>query len=267
MSRSDPSPAPLSPDPHAAVLRAGRGRSWLPLLAAALLNLGLILAAWLALPALPEQVPTHWGADGRPDGWAATSLGTVALGPIILLGTCALMALAAGAVRMMAGPRQASAWQRFGQEGIARGATALLGWTLLPTTVLAGVGTASVLTRGDGATAWWVMPLLLTVALAVALLGSGPIMRREQRRMAERAAAVGVRPTPEEASEDARWTPSGLMDDPEVADVFVSKREGYGTGATVNVGTRAGRLLVNGFVLVFAVGLPLVSWVSAYPAR
>ena len=89
---SHDTPTPPS-DPHADALRAGRGRTWLPLLAAVLLNLGLIAAAWLALPGLPDHIPTHWGADGRPDAWEETSLGSLALGPLIVLGTCAAMAL------------------------------------------------------------------------------------------------------------------------------------------------------------------------------
>jgi len=50
----------------------------------------LIFGLW-ALPALPEQVATHWGLDGQPDGWssrtsAAILLPAIGVGMGVLLG-------------------------------------------------------------------------------------------------------------------------------------------------------------------------------------
>ena len=288
---SHDTPTPPS-DPHADALRAGRGRTWLPLLAAVLLNLGLIAAAWLALPGLPDRIPTHWGADGRPDAWEETSLGSLALGPLIVLGTCAAMALCvplaraasaqppAGtptttapaasprpAPRASGTPAEPGPWRRFQAEGTARGMTVLVGVVTLLVSLLTAPTTLSVLLGGDGALPWWAMPLGTTLVLAGTLLGMGPIVAGQQRATRARAAAAGVRPTPEEEAEDARWTAAGLMKDPADPRVMVPKRPGYGIGTTVNVGSRGGRALVAGFVALIGVVLPAVLWISAFSAR
>ncbi|TWH38105.1 DUF1648 domain-containing protein, partial [Micrococcus luteus] len=57
-----PHPVPADvPAAERAALRRGRLRPWLP---------GWAL---VALPGLPERVPTHWGVDGRPDAWEDAS--------------------------------------------------------------------------------------------------------------------------------------------------------------------------------------------------
>lgn len=271
-----PSPTPAPSYAYDDALRAGRGRSWLPLLAAALLNLGLIVAAWLALPGLPDRIPTHWGADGRPDAWEDTSLGSLALGPLIALGTCAVMALTIPLVRMGAGqptaagahgPAEPNPWRRFQTEGTARGTTVLVGVVMLLVSLLTVPTTLSVLGGGDGALPWWVMPLCATLVLGGTLLAMGPIIAWQQRVMRARAAETGVRPTAEEEAEDVRWTAAGLMKDPEDARVMVPKRPGYGVGTTVNVGSRGGQALVLVFVGLTGVALPAVLWIAAFSAR
>ncbi|MDY6054415.1 DUF1648 domain-containing protein [Micrococcus sp.] len=272
MSRTHPAPSTPSPDadPHAAALRAGRGRTWWPMLAAAVLNAVLILLVWRALPTLHEQIPTHWDAAGRPDAWEPTNLGTAAAVPLIGLGmTVVLTGVLALIRRFVAayGPADPSTWRRFQAEGTARAVTLLLGWICLGTALFGVEATWSVPADGAGTGRWWAMPLLITLVTAVALFGLGPLTAGQHRRMAERARAAGIHPTAEEEAEDARWTATGLLDDPSVPEVLVSKRPGYGMGLTINVGTRVGRVLVVGFVAAVGVLLPAGLWAAALAAR
>ncbi len=50
----------------------------------------LAFGAW-ALPDLPQEVATHWGFDGKPDGWSSRSTAVFVL-PVIGLGIAALLA-------------------------------------------------------------------------------------------------------------------------------------------------------------------------------
>lgn len=53
-------------------------REWLPLC--------LVAASWILVayfwPQLPDVIPTHWGADGRPNGWMPRPWGAV-VGPVV----------------------------------------------------------------------------------------------------------------------------------------------------------------------------------------
>jgi uncharacterized membrane protein len=63
-------------------------RKLIPGILATLAALGF--GVW-ALPGLPEQVATHWGFDGKPDGWSSRSTAVFLL-PMIGLGIAALLA-------------------------------------------------------------------------------------------------------------------------------------------------------------------------------
>lgn len=63
-------------------------RKLLPGILATIAALGF--GIW-ALPNLPEQVATHWGFDGRPDGWSSRTTAVFVL-PMIGLGIAALLA-------------------------------------------------------------------------------------------------------------------------------------------------------------------------------
>lgn len=69
-----------------------------PMILTSLAVLGVMLAAsvvaWLQLPA-DAQVPTHWGPDGQPDGWADKTVGLFLL-PAIAAAVTALFALIPG---------------------------------------------------------------------------------------------------------------------------------------------------------------------------
>jgi uncharacterized membrane protein len=61
-----------------------------------------VLGTAAAYPFLPDQFPTHWGLDGRPDGWSHRFLGAVAM-PVIQIGVAALMFALPGLARRTPG--------------------------------------------------------------------------------------------------------------------------------------------------------------------
>ncbi len=84
---------------------------------------GLIAAA-IAWPSLPEQMPTHWGVSGEPDGWGPRGV-AVAIGPITSLSTAALIW---GLARL--GPRQEHLARSAGALGAFVGAMGAFGLVL-----------------------------------------------------------------------------------------------------------------------------------------
>ena len=70
----------------------GRGERafWIVLFAAVAAH--LLAYALLAYPAMPETVPTHWGADGAVDGWGGKA-GTLVMAAVPLLVALAMLAV------------------------------------------------------------------------------------------------------------------------------------------------------------------------------
>ncbi len=62
-------------------------RTWMVLLAVVLAS---ALGHLLLFPQMPEQVPTHWGADGMVDGWS-TRLGALGLSTLMPLAVLLLL--------------------------------------------------------------------------------------------------------------------------------------------------------------------------------
>lgn len=61
-------------------------RKWIPV---ALVVLAFVVSA-VAYPRLPERIATHWGIDGRPDGWSSRGFGAFLI-PVLTLGTLLLL--------------------------------------------------------------------------------------------------------------------------------------------------------------------------------
>lgn len=231
-------------------LRDGRARAWVPFLIAALAT--AVVFAWGArvYDDLPEVIPTHWGPGGEPDDWDEKSFGTVFLPPLIGAGTTVMLALCALMVPVFTQPaREPSGWARFRHEGVARATVSVLGWVSLLTALFVGWLSVSGWTTPERIAMRWPLVLYL-VALAVFLFQPFRRWRRWSDRQAEEA---GFAPTPQEAAEDRLWLPGGIYNNPDEPRVMVPKREGHGTGLTINVGNRTGRAIAIGFVLVIVV--------------
>lgn len=246
--------------------RRARPRAWLPFLVTVAFGVALLVWCVVALPGLPERVPTHWGPSGEPDARAAKSLGAVAMGPLIGLGTAAFMAVIAAMLPMMAPAAEGrSDWARVRGHGMHFGMVGALGWISLLTLLCTAPTTVQMLLDGTVALPWWLMPLVVTVVMVGVFAVLSLSMRRWHRWSEETATALGYHATAEERAEEERWTPTGMKNDPDDPNIMVNKREGYGVGATVNIGSRGGRLLYRGFLALFAVGLPAILWITAWP--
>lgn len=267
MASITPAPGPDDVDAERTALRRLRW-PWPPFVLAALLGLGVLGWTVTALPGLPDQVPTHWGLDGRPDAWAEKSFGTVGGGAVVALGMTLLFAFLAALLPAMSPvPATATPWRRIRQAGVVRGSQAGLGWSCLLVSLVLLPTTVEVLADGAWHAPWWLMPLALTALAAGMLPLISASVRVAVRRADAVAADLGHRPTPEELVEEHRWTASGLKRDPDDPSVFPPKREGYGIGTTVNIATPLGRALVGMFVLLFMVGVPVAAWIVSWLHR
>ena len=113
-------------------------------------------------------MPTHWGVDGRPDAWEDASFGTVATGPLIGLGMTGFLALVSAMVTALVPMDPGlSPWRRVRQPGVHRGVQACLGWSCVLIVLVLAPTTAEVLAAGAWTMAWWLLPLTLTVLMAV----------------------------------------------------------------------------------------------------
>lgn len=269
-------PAPSIPGPsddavpaaERAELRRRALTAWLPLLAAVVLNAAMLVWVAAALPGLPDTVPTHWGPNGQPDAWEPTTFGSVAFSPLMNLGTAAFLALIAAAMPLLApAPPGQTPWRRVRQAGVTRGVRQGVGWIPLIMSLLTLPAVVSVLRGGDGGTPWWMGPLIVTLLIPGILAALAWSVRRGSRWADRAAERLGYRPSPDEAAEEALWTPLGMKRDPSDPSTFPPKREGYGVGTTVNLATALGRLLVTGFLAVFCVLLPLSIWAAAWATR
>ena len=261
-------PADEVPAAERAELRRSALLPWLPLLAAVALNAAMLVWVATALPGLPDTVPTHWGPGGQPDAWEPTTFGSVAFSPLMNLGTAVFLGLVAAAMPLLSpAPREQTPWRRVRQAGVARGVREGIGWIPLLMSLLTLPTTVSLLRGGDGTTPWWTMPLVITLILPGIFGLLGWSVRRGARWANRAAERLGYRPSPEEAAEDALWTPLGLKRDPSDPSAFPPKREGYGVGVTVNLAAPLGRWLTRGFLLLFGVLLPLGVWIAAWASR
>ncbi|MCC3291585.1 DUF1648 domain-containing protein [Arthrobacter sp. zg-Y1110] len=234
-------------------ITSGRGVFWLIHFAALLVSASCFAYGATIYDSLPETIPTHWGAGGRPDEWEAKSFGTAFFPLMMGAGLSVLVALVAAVVPAMVPPeKDPSDWELYRREGMIRGTVAALGGTSFLIAALIGVLTVAGWRTPDHVPAG---PALMMVPLILGcLVLSYTSASRWARRTAERD---GVRPTTEEQEEDRRWVGGILYNDPADPHILVPKRAGSGTGLTVNIGNRAGRTAVVVFLAVFVV-LPAV---------
>lgn len=234
-------------------IRRGRAGAWLPFLLT--LAAMVVLTVWgiRVYPGLPDTIPTHWGPGGVPDAWEEKSWGTVFMPQMVTAGTTALMAVLALIIpAVMNPPQDPSEWKRYRLEGAERATISVLGWISLLTVLLVGyLGVQGWITP-DEVSLQWPFSLYLVLIFVMIFLP----YRRWSRWADAQAGEHGFTPTADEQAAERLWLPGGIYNNPDEPLILVSKREGYGTGATINVGNRAGRTAAIVFLVVF-VGGPL----------
>ncbi len=213
-------PVPARGGPHAALF-----------VVAICIGLALVLLARTmeAWPRLPERVPVHFGASGLPDGWAAKSVASVFVVPILALATAvvlgastALVSLARDATRTL--------------MTVYMGGIALIVQAMLLVLGSRSLDVALGVREGLGPSTWIFFALLLGWTFG------GVVWIAVRTRKMVLSAPVA----------DDRFWRAGLIyvnrDDPSI---LVPKR--LGIGYTLNFGNRWALLF-----LVLIVGLPLV---------
>lgn len=232
-------------------IHRGRWSAWTPFLLTVIVLAGAFAYGASIYDDLPDPVPTHWGASGEPDTWDEKSFGSVFMGLLAGAGTAALMALLALIVPAMTQPKaDPTPYQRYRQEGTHRALISVLGWVSLLTMLLIGYISVSGWTGPEQLSVFWPMSLFLIGTVAVIILP----FRRWERWSTGQAAANGVYPGEEDLAEDRLWLPGGIHNNPDDPHILVPKREGHGTGLTVNVGHRRGKTVVAVFLAVFVLG-------------
>lgn len=235
---------------------------WIPfsVLAVCLaLAFGLLAFTVDAWPRLPERVPIHFGASGAPDGWAAKSVGSVFLIPVMALlmalvlgGTTWLVSFAKRAVRAGDGGRSAEAQARF------RGTMTvyMAGIALITETMMLFLGIRSVRVglgerEGLGAFPW----VFLVVLLGWVSVGLGVLMFR-MGQGGSRLEGDTTAPLTDGLADDRHWKAGLLYINREDPSILVEHR--FGLGYTVNLGNPWAVVF-----LVLALGGPLAIVVVA----
>lgn len=238
------------PDDERAV-RRGRWAAWSPFLLTVIVLAGAFAYGASIYADLPDPVPTHWGASGEPDAWDEKSFGSVFMGLFITLGTTALMGVLALIVPAMTQPKtDPTPYQRYRQEGTTRSIISVLGWVSLLTALFIGYLSVIGWVAPQQLSMFWPLTLYVGGIVAVILLP----FRRWERWSTHLAAAHGIHPSQEDLAEDRLWLPGGIYNNPDDPHILVPKREGHGTGLTVNVGPRKGKITVAVFLAVFVLG-------------
>ena len=234
-------------------ITAGRWKAWLFHPPAVLLLAACFAYGVRVYDSLPETIPTHWGAGGRPDAWETKSFSTVFLPLMIGTGASVLLALIAAAAPLMAAPaKEATEWELYRREGMIRGTVAGMGVSSLLLAALIGFMAVAGWEAPDRVPLW--PALVLGVLILAGVLVSYQAASRWARRTALRD---GISPTAGEQEEGKLWIAGILYNNPDDPHILVPKRDGAGTGLTMNVGNSRGRAAVVVFLLVFVAG-PLI---------
>ncbi len=221
----------------------------------------LILAAvavclWLKWDSLPARIPTHYGADARPDGWAAKSPAAVFGNPVIGMLICLLLAglwraMVKGVRRIHSSGVRAAREARY-VRAISMFVLALEYWLAL----LLGLLSLVVLRPDPEApltALWLILPVQTLIIGTIFVLA----YRAGQGGWRWAAAEAGVEAEADAApigdrTPDECWKLGVFYFNREDSALFVEKR--FGVGWTLNFANPRA-LLVVGAVLLFILAI------------
>lgn len=214
--------------------------------------------------ALPARVPVHFGASGKPDGWATKSVGSVMTMPLMNI---ALALLLGGSTFFTATAKRAIRWPDGGpsieaQERFRRAMTRFMAGVALLTTgmiTVLGVGSVQVgLGETDGLTPWM---MVLAGAIVVYTLGGSLYLAVRYGQGGARLESAGASAPLTDGLADNRFWKLGVFyvnrDDPSF---LVEHR--FGLGYTLNLGNIKAVLLFVG-ILVVMLGLSVWTIVAS----
>jgi uncharacterized membrane protein len=55
------------------------------ILASLALIVGALVYAWVVYPTLPDKIPTHWGFNGKVDGWGSKGWAAFIMLPVMVM--------------------------------------------------------------------------------------------------------------------------------------------------------------------------------------
>ena len=260
----------LAPDPSARlasapiVAEAPRGTALPVAILAAGAICGLFAVAYTAAfyGALPDRVPTHFGASGRPDAWSQKGFASVMLMPLLTLlmnvvlgGATLLTSRAKRAVRLDEGGRSLEAQNRF-RTAMTRylAVLSLLVIVLLTTMSITSVQVA--LGRRDG-----LPPAMLALWIGLggfAMVGALGLAMRYGQGGSRLEGPAADTPLTNGLADNRSWRLGVFYVNPEDPSWMVEHR--FGFGYTLNFGNRKA---VTVLVVVFGALIGLAIWAIA----
>lgn len=219
---------------------------------------------WLHWDQIPARFPTHWGMDGRANGWSDRTVGSVFGSSILGAIICAFMALFAQS--LMRGARRVHSGGSEGQKesrNLRNIGRLMLGIEYWFAIMFGAMGLLPFVTKANGSSAVvaliGILSGLVSVVVVVVALRMGVKSGQGGWRLADgdkssplagRAAPAGDR-TP-----DACWKGGMIYYNPNDPAVWVEKRFGYGW--TVNWASRRAWIIM-GSILLFGLAMPILS--------
>jgi uncharacterized membrane protein len=203
---------------------------------------------------IPLSFPTHWGADGRANGWAPRSVASV-YGPLVIAtALIAVMALLAQLQRRATRPIHPGAPVHYTELRYRRGVlTVLLAGEYMLALTFSWAAMLPLLTGGGTR-----MPpqsfLLIIIMPALFVIWTVVYLARLRPRHAPQGG--------DERSAERHWRAGVFYVNPEDPSLMVPKR--YGLGYTLNFARPAAWLVM---ALLLAVPLGVAAWVLLHAAR
>lgn len=252
----------ISPPPSVASLSPSRPSLALPILV--LLICGIVGAsavwyAWSNYAELPDRVPTHFSASGKPDAWKDKSFAAVMPLPLGTLFTgvgmgavACFLARSKRALRLKGNGVSLSAQQRFRTAMVVFvSAEALIVTAMLGTMSFDSIRVGLGLAEGLSMSAMYLAVALLVFATA----GIIYIAVRIGQGGSRLEASVADSPLTDGLADNEKWKMGLFYFNPDDPSMFVEHR--FGLGYTLNFANRKGvAFLVVFFALVVA--LPLI---------
>jgi uncharacterized membrane protein len=227
-------------------------------------GIATVVYATVTYEAMPDRVPTHFGASGEADAWSDKSVASVMLVPSLNLVVCpfiALMALLTAraklSVRGGSGGRSIEAQRAF-RAAIANllSGTALFTCALMTLVSVQAIRVGLSQTRSLGTGLWWITGamLLFVVASLIRILakyGQGGALLEEGSAEA---------PLTDGLADNTHWVWGVFYVNKEDSSILVEKR--FGIGYTINFGNWQAVALLGTF-LVIILGLTVLGLIEA----